>query len=409
MAEYFCTKCGAILNDQPGFDPDIGYWECTECGEVLLDDDVYDGDNFKGIAWFCDNCGALLNRQPGFSDLYISWECTECGYRNGITEADIVTEIKFKCPACGVTLDFQPDFDEYNNDWECTACGTKLHHDYSFDQYEVVEEDYNDYNYDEYAYNGYDYNDYGDDDDDNDYNGGYNYNYESNTSQKSKSSNKTVSYQKSSAEDYSAKFKSTKNKKEWSWKKFLIGLLVTIILLVILVVKYELKQRIPVGYSPTDLIGKDYVQVENCLKAAGFTNVSTKEIPDLSIDQKGQDNLVIGVTIGNYKNFDRDSEFPSNFDVLITYHSLQRYTPPMSSEDAKGQSYIDVEQQFRKAGFENIKFEIEYDILLGWIINDGEVKSVTIDGAKKFSTEDPYKVDSEIVITYHAFKKDEPK
>ena len=26
MDEYFCPNCGAILNDQLGFDPDAGTW-----------------------------------------------------------------------------------------------------------------------------------------------------------------------------------------------------------------------------------------------------------------------------------------------------------------------------------------------------------------------------------------------
>ena len=86
--KYFCPNCGAILNKQPGFDPDRGTWECTKCGELLMDDDVYDGDTFESVAWFCDNCGALLNRQDGFSDSYGTWTCTECGRENGTTSED---------------------------------------------------------------------------------------------------------------------------------------------------------------------------------------------------------------------------------------------------------------------------------------------------------------------------------
>ena len=72
MDEYFCSNCGATLNDQPGFNPDGGTWTCTACGTLLMEDDVYDGDTYKGVAWFCDKCGALLNRQSGFSDSNIS-------------------------------------------------------------------------------------------------------------------------------------------------------------------------------------------------------------------------------------------------------------------------------------------------------------------------------------------------
>lgn len=87
--EYFCPNCGAVLNDQYGFDPSRGTWTCSCCGKHLMDGDIYDGDLYEGVAWYCDNCGALLNRQPDFSDIYSTWTCTECGYSNSITESDI--------------------------------------------------------------------------------------------------------------------------------------------------------------------------------------------------------------------------------------------------------------------------------------------------------------------------------
>lgn len=45
-------------------------------------------------------------------------------------------------------------------------------------------------------------------------------------------------------------------------------------------------------------------------------------------------------------------------------------------------NYEDVISSFEDAGFVNIKTEVEYDIVTGWISEDGEVKSVTIDGEK---------------------------
>ena len=96
MDEYFCPNCGAILNDQLGFDPDAGTWTCTECGTHLMDDDVYEGDSFEGVAWYCDNCGALLNRQAGFSDTSGTWTCTECYHSNCFLQPQSVTKCKEK-------------------------------------------------------------------------------------------------------------------------------------------------------------------------------------------------------------------------------------------------------------------------------------------------------------------------
>lgn len=48
----------------------------------------YEGDDldkrFPGIEWFCDRCGARLDHQPGFDDHLRVWKCTKCGYKNPI-------------------------------------------------------------------------------------------------------------------------------------------------------------------------------------------------------------------------------------------------------------------------------------------------------------------------------------
>lgn len=93
--EYFCTNCGAILNDQSGFDPEEGRWVCTECHTHLYDG-KYEGDFYKDIVWYCDKCGAFLNKQEGFTEMGTTWKCTECGYDNSITEEDIYIPAKRK-------------------------------------------------------------------------------------------------------------------------------------------------------------------------------------------------------------------------------------------------------------------------------------------------------------------------
>lgn len=156
MDEYYCTKCGSILNWQYGFDPDESVWTCTECGQLLTDGSGYEGERFKDIAWFCDSCGAYLNRQAGFSDLCETWVCAECGYTNSISEDNIfdsstVSRIRenneiteeveetFFCPNCGVRLNDQDLFDRYEDDYECAECGASLHHDYPSEEYDIEE------------------------------------------------------------------------------------------------------------------------------------------------------------------------------------------------------------------------------------------------------------------------------
>ena len=87
--EYFCPNCNAILNRQPGFDPDNSPWTCTECGQTLFGDDMYTGDEYPGTVWYCDNCKACLNKQKGFRDYFNTWICSECYHENRISEDEI--------------------------------------------------------------------------------------------------------------------------------------------------------------------------------------------------------------------------------------------------------------------------------------------------------------------------------
>ena len=61
-----------------------------------------------------------------------------------------------------------------------------------------------------------------------------------------------------------------------------------------------------------------------------------------------------------------------------------------------------------KRRFNNVDVEIEYDIITGWLAEDGEVKSVNIGGTTNFSEVAEFRPDEPIVITYHTLKENEP-
>ena len=46
-------------------------------------------DRFPGIEWYCDRCGAHLNSQPGFDDRHYVWRCAECGHKNSISASNV--------------------------------------------------------------------------------------------------------------------------------------------------------------------------------------------------------------------------------------------------------------------------------------------------------------------------------
>lgn len=86
--EYICPRCGAVLNEQEGFDPDNQSWVCKICGQQLTGDDLQ-SDVFGDVVWYCDQCGAILNRQEGFTEEAGTWQCTECGFKNDVTADNI--------------------------------------------------------------------------------------------------------------------------------------------------------------------------------------------------------------------------------------------------------------------------------------------------------------------------------
>lgn len=49
------------------------------------------GARFPEVDWYCDRCNAYLNVQPGFDDHHYVWKCTECGHKNSIS-ADSIYE-----------------------------------------------------------------------------------------------------------------------------------------------------------------------------------------------------------------------------------------------------------------------------------------------------------------------------
>lgn len=86
--KYFCTCCGASLDDQKGFDPEMNSWVCRKCGQQLTGNDLK-SDLFGDVVWYCDQCGVVLNRQEGFTEEAGTWRCTGCGFENDVTADNI--------------------------------------------------------------------------------------------------------------------------------------------------------------------------------------------------------------------------------------------------------------------------------------------------------------------------------
>lgn len=368
MDEYYCPSCGAILNYQYGFDPLCGTWTWTECGKLLMDDDVYEGDSFEGVAWFCDGCGALLNRQSGFSDNYGSWICTECGHLNGTTEEDILElegDDGLECPKCGAKLKDQFCYADYQDDWECTECGAHLHHSYSSEPYEVVD--------DEDA-----------DEADSAYSSESSYTYTATSNSHSAQpfhSTEEPELQKEHAI-------SERELRKQRVKAFILK-----------------RKKIQLGYNYSDLLGKSVDVVETLLHNQAFNNIEKIPIKDIYVGSPHFVGQVEQVVIQGNSFFQECDLIPYDAEIIITYHVKREISIPLSYNTLRKMNYVVAGDELQKLGFTEIYKCPIRDLVMGWVKKDGSIEKVTIGDVCPFKKNSVFTYDTQIMIEYHTFKK----
>ena len=75
-----------------------------------------------------------------------------------------------------------------------------------------------------------------------------------------------------------------------------------------------------------------------------------------------------------------------------------------SAENLEKKNFEEVKEMLSSAGFKNIKFIKDEDLVLGVFAKDGEVEKVTINGNSEFSANDWFPSDAKVKITYHTYK-----
>lgn len=81
---------------------------------------------------------------------------------------------------------------------------------------------------------------------------------------------------------------------------------------------------------------------------------------------------------------------------------------PSGSIIQQGRDYQRVVNNFKERGFTNIKLEIIDDLVIGLATKDGEVESVSVDGNVDYEPDKWYPEDTEVIISYHTFRTEEP-
>lgn len=379
MSDYYCTKCGADLGLQAGFDPHADHWFCTECGQLLSDPEVDDSDaRFQNVGWFCDECGAYLNSQPGFSDWGDTWTCSECGHENRISEEDIYESEEEYQVSKNRTVESETDDGQNNDEDNDSWWGSFAVEDSSEDDEDLEEE----------------------------------------------GATKATHYKKWEVIDKEIRNKSGKEIKReirarvWkerieNVKKFFRRLLIIVVSIVLVcagVYGYswfrQYRMGIAIGISSDDIIGEDYGKIMHILHENGFPNVSYEPVYDLAYKDIELENTVESVSIEDLKSFNKEDKFPRNTWVVLKYHALKKIDVPISAKDARKMNYKDLVELLQKAGFVNIRTEELSDLgLIGRALKqDEKVDSVTINGEPKFVEGSQYRPDVEVIVSYHSPK-----
>ena len=71
----------------------------------------------------------------------------------------------------------------------------------------------------------------------------------------------------------------------------------------------------------------------------------------------------------------------ANSDVIKMPSNYAKY---------EGKNYLDVYKSLKELGFYDIEFEVIEDLITGWLVADGEVESVSIDGDDSFRRGDVF-------------------
>lgn len=204
-----------------------------------------------------------------------------------------------------------------------------------------------------------------------------------------------------------------KEKRKRFYKKYGKSILVFIYAIIFAIMSfigyYQYSKLIPTKYSDEDLIGLSYMEVEEKLEKAGFTNVWAEETKDLTLEQIDLENKVFEIKISDDTDFEKDEKYAYDTKIVIQYHAIISVYAPISAEEIDEQNHLEIQTQFKNAGFVNVSVEPIYDVVFGWFDFDGEIENITIKGKETFYAGEEFRPDDKVVIKYHTLKKKKPK
>lgn len=167
--------------------------------------------------------------------------------------------------------------------------------------------------------------------------------------------------------------------------------------------------NVSITYGTADLVGEHLYPVISMLRDTGFKNIKTFSVKDINASTSGYHYQVEQVLIAGSSFFEYGMHFPDNVEVRITYHEKQMICMPFSENELKRGNYISVGDRLQELGFTQIYERKIEDLITGWLVKEGSVERVLLDGEedKPITKNASYEYDQKIVICYHTKKPKE--
>lgn len=163
-------------------------------------------------------------------------------------------------------------------------------------------------------------------------------------------------------------------------------------------------KKFEAGISSLGCKGMMLEDVVRHFERQGFYKINSSAVEDLPFDRISEEGTVEGIVINNIDSFETVTTFPINAKIGIMFHKLQRTEPPLTSRSAKKKQISDVVEMFQEAGFVNVEQTIIRDLSTGWIVKDGSVEGISINGRSDFKRGEKVRIDAHIVVSYHTYK-----
>lgn len=164
---------------------------------------------------------------------------------------------------------------------------------------------------------------------------------------------------------------------------------------------------IALGNNSSELLHEHLYPVISKLRAWGFKNIKTIPISDVNAHNNNFIFEVEQIVISGTGFFEQGDCFEDNTEVIVTYHEKQHIAMPFSEGDLKRMNYVRAGDLLVDKGYSKVYERKIEDLVTGWLIKDGAVEKVLVDGKEETPIEKgvAYPYDIEIVICYHTYKK----